>query len=211
MNFIKTAIFILFTVSIFAWCAEEETLWESCDDLTKLAPSYGQKAWSPNAFKGTEIGRMDVCTEEKIEGKGSIRWVVTKQDVDDKLKEDPKFSQAMINFLYGQNFEPYIEVRFHIKCENPKHPSVGAMLLGGKPASIPILARDEVTKGWKEIKWNLKGVDIGRSEKWGYIMNYFRIFTSAGSFLEGDALDFHIDNMRLVTNEPEDVTSSSNE
>ncbi len=206
MNILRTAVLVAFSGIVFAFCAEEETLWESCDDLNKTTPIYGQVAWSPKSFQGTEIGKMEISTLEKVEGKGSIRWTVTKEDVDKKQQENPKCNQVMINFLYGQKFDPYIEVRFSVKCESPKHPAVSAMLFGGKAPHFPVLARNEVTNGWKEMKWNLKGVDIGRSEKWGYIMNYFRIFT--GTFQEGDALEFYLDNMRLVTEAPEDVTAT---
>lgn len=205
LEYICALSFILSSIPAYAG---EETLWEACDDLDKRAPRYAQRAWSPDAFKQQEIGIIEICRENKLVGDGSIRWVVTREDVDRKIEENPRFNTVMINYLYGQRFDHYTELRFNIKCESPGHPPLRVMLYGtgGKFPSRQILARDEVTDGWKEIRWNLEGVDIGESERRGRIMNFFRIYASAGWFEEGDELELYLDNMRLVTAPVEDLS-----
>jgi len=78
------------------------------------------------------------------------------------------------------------------------------MLMGVKNPYRQILAENEVTQGWKEIRWDLKTADVGRSEQWGMIMNYLRFFARATEF----GLDLYIDNLRLVGPAPQDATGT---
>jgi hypothetical protein len=182
-----------------------ETLWEDCEDLDKINVTYAQPYWRPKAFAESMIGRLEVSQKEKIEGKGSIHWTVSRADVEERLRTTPDFSQVMLNYLYGRDWSPYTELRFSLKCESPRHPDVYVMLIGAKPPYRSVLGRDEVTNGWKEVRWNLADADIGRSEKYGMIMNYFRLFGS--DFRAGDVLDLYLDNMRLVTRPPSDASN----
>lgn len=179
-----------------------ETLWEACEDLAKHNPAYAPPYWRPKAFADSALGQLEVSTDEKIEVRGSLRWVVTAADVAQPLKTTPDFNLVMINYLYGRDWSPYTELRFHLKCESPRHPPVYAMLIGAKAPHRLVLARDEVTRGWKEIRWNLAEADIGRSAKYGAIMNYFRLYSAAGDFRENEALELYLDNLRLVTARP---------
>lgn len=186
-----------------------EALWEACDYLGKINVLYGQPCWRPKAFADALIGSLEISTQEKVEGTGSVHWRVSQADVAERLKVDPTFSQSsvMLNYLYGRDWSPYAELRFSIKCESPRHPPVYALLMGSKNPYRQILAQDEVTNGWKEIRWDLRAadLDIGRSEKWGMIMNYFRLFTHpGGGWREGVALDLYLDNMRLVAPAPKE-------
>jgi hypothetical protein len=183
-----------------------EALWEACEDLEKQNTTYAQPYWRPKAFADLAIGQLTVSTDEKVEGRGSLRWVVTHADVDQRRQVTPNFNLVMINYLYGRDWSPYTELRFHLKCESPRHPPVYAMLIGAQAPHRLVLARDEVTQGWKEIRWNLAEADIGRSEKYGAIMNYFRLYSAAGDFRDKDALELYLDNLRLVTAPPAEAT-----
>ena len=168
-----------------------EVLWEACENLGKI--TWDQLAWRPKSFTKEEIGSVEICTDTKLEGTGSLHWVVTADAVDKKLLELPGLQFARLNYLYGQDFSRNTQVKFHLKCENPKHPPVFAGLSGGQYPDIKVLEKGEVTDGWKEIVWDLKG-DTG--DGWTHI--YFRLYLLPGQFGEEDVLDLYLDNMRLV-------------
>ena len=177
----------------------QESVWDSCEDLTVMNTTYAQRTWDPKAFKGSRIGEVSVSRDEKVEGQGSIHWVVTKADVDEALKQNPKFWIAALHKLYGRDWSPYAELAFHIRCDSPKHPPVYCQLLATKYPLIRVLDRNETTDGWKEVRWDLRKADIGVSEKYGALMNYVRFYAAAKQFEDGDALDIYLDNMRLTT------------
>ena len=185
-----------------------ETLWEACDDIDKRNTTYAQPYWRPKAFEEIRIGTLEVCPDEKLVGNGSIRWHVTREDLDAQLAKTPEFSHITLHYLYGRDWEPYTELRFHLKCKSPQHPPVYAMLIGAKAPYRQVLTRNEVTEGWKEIRWDLREADIGVSERYGKIMNYFRLFSTVEDFYEDDELELYLDNMRLVTAAPTDVTTA---
>ena len=181
-----------------------ESLWEACDDLGKTNPLYGQLCWRPRAFENEFIGKLEISAQEKVEGTGSVHWVVTRADVEEHRKKTPEFSDLKMHYLYGRDWSAYREVRFNVKCESPRHPPVYVMLMGVKNPYRQILAENEVTQGWKQIRWDLKTADVGRSEQWGMIMNYLRFFAGATEF----GLDLYIDNLRLVGPAPQDATGT---
>ena len=176
-----------------------ESVWDSCEDLTVMNTTYAQRTWDPKAFAASRIGRISVSKDEKVEGQGSIHWVVAKADVDAALKQDPKFWIAALHKLYGRDWSPYVELAFHIRCDSAKHPPVYCQLLATKYPLIRILDRNETTDGWNEVRWDLRKADIGVSEKYGPIMNYVRFYAAAKQFEDGDTLDLYLDNMRLTT------------
>jgi hypothetical protein len=185
-----------------------EDLWDNCEDIEQPAPIYAQPRWNPNAYVDFRIGQITVNTDEKSEGKGSIHWVVTKNEVDEKEKKLPKYGLVALHKLYGQSWENISELVFDIKIENPNHPPISCMLIGSKAANLFLLDRGQVTNGWKEIRWDMREADIGTSEQYGKLMNYFRLWTSPEAFKEGEVLDVYLDNFRLVTQDsPKDLTN----
>ena len=169
---------------------DEEIVWDACDNIQQT--TWAQPAWHPTWFKNEEVGRLDGCTETKLTGTGSIRWKVTKKNVDEKLKECPGLKLIRMNYLHGTNFARNTAVKFHVKCENPNHPSLFAGIKG-KYRDIKVLDRGEITNGWKEIIWNLNE-EAGQT----CTHTYFRLFAPSEEFREGDVLDIYLDNMRLV-------------
>jgi len=187
-----------------------EGLWEPCDDLRARNTNYAQFYWNPKAFEGIVIGRREISTDTKIEGAGSIHWVVTAEEVAKRREAEPKYWCVALHYLYGggRNWEHCRELRFHIKCEAPAHPPVYCQLIGTKAPNACILKRGEITGGWKEIYLDLAKMDVGVSPKYGRIMNYFRIWSRGEQFQDGDRLDLYLDNMRLSTDPPIDVTEA---
>ena len=179
-----------------------ESIWDSCEDLTVVNPTYAQLVWDPKATRSSRIGVVAVSTEQRAEGRGSIRWVVTHGDVQQALKENVDFWIAALHKLYGQDWSAYVELSLHIQCDSPKHPPLYCQLIGAKVPLIRLLDRDEVTDGWKDVRWDLRTADIGESDKYGPIMNYVRFYALADDLQEGDRLDVYIDNMRLTTEAP---------
>ncbi len=175
---------------IFLKFLDEEIMWENCDDAKRN--TWNQQSWHPNWFKKEEVGKLELSTETKLEGKGSMRWTVTRNDVQEKLKEQPGLKLIRMNYLHGTDFARNTVAKFHVKCENPNHPSIFASLTG-KYHNVQVLARGEVTNGWKEIIWNF-------NEEAGQTCThiYFRLFASPEEFKEGDILDIYLDNMKLV-------------
>ena len=110
--------------------------------------------------------------------------------------------------LLGAVFETTRAPPTYIKCQSPRHPPVFCLLYGsGKFPNRSILRRNEVTKGWKEVRWNLRRVDLGTSKKNGPFIHYLRIWTTTDQFRPKDTLDLYLDNVRLVTREaPLDLT-----
>ena len=124
-----------------------------------------------------------------------------------RRKTEPAFKTVAIHRLFGGDFEPYAEVSFNIKCDNTNHPRLYLQLLGAKAPSTIILDRGQTTRGWKEIRLSLSTLDIGASETYGKIMNYFRFYSCASAFEAGDTLDLYLDNLRLTTKKaPTEVT-----
>ena len=190
-----------------------EALWDNCDDVTRRHPTYAQPIWDPKAFRACRVGRVAVSTKERIEGEGSIHWVVTPRDVAAQNTHHPKGSTIAIHKLYGRPWPDVEELRFHIKCRTPNHPIVYCLLYGNNHyPNRCILKRGEVTRGWREVRWDLRKVDIGTSNKHGRILWYLRFWTNTRHFKPGDGLDLYIDNIRLVTRTaPVDVTEASGE
>ena len=175
-----------------------------------MQPVYNQLAWDPKAFHDLRIGQLAVSTEEKVEGNASLHWAVTAAEVAQRRQTEPAFEIVAIHRLFGLDFEPYAEVSFNLKCDNPNHPPLYVQLLGVKATNTLILDRGQTTQGWKEVRLDLSKLDIGTSEVYGKIMNYFRFYSSASAFAAGDRLDLYLDNLRLTTRKaPTEVTTPS--
>jgi len=211
----KTIVVILGVVAalsnanLLSAAESEETLWDSCDSITVTAPGYGSRMmWNPKEFKQCQIGTTSVDTKEKVEGKGSIHWVVTEKDIQEYLKKAPRGIVA-IHKLYGKDWSPYVELKFSIKCKDPNHPDILGQLLGSytKPPVIEILKRGEVTNGWKEISWDLTKYELVAG-RYGKIMNHFRIYTNPSWYKEILPIDLYIDNIRLVTRKTGEIGES---
>jgi hypothetical protein len=164
-----------------------EVMLENCDNIGKS--TWSQLAWHPNAFKNEEVGTLALSTENKVEGTGSIQWTVTKQEVDAK----PGLSVIRMNYLYGADIARISALKFYVKCEKSNHPPVFASLYGsntGNYSNVQVLARGEVTNGWKEIVWNL-GAETGRVQTHAY----FRLFAVPGDFQVNDVLEIYLDSI----------------
>lgn len=186
--------------------ALEEYLWDSCDSLDIMAPIFWQPAWNPVAFANQVVGSLRIDFDTKIEGRGSIHWSVNRQEVERVQSQSPLPDFIMINRLYGQDWGDVRQLRFHIKCEIPDHPPVFVQLVGhGQFPSMTILDRGEMTDGWKEIIWDVSNLDLGVHEEYGRRLWFFRIASRTEWFEENDVLDLHIDNIRLLAAEAEEV------
>jgi len=185
----------------------DASLLEACEDLNKVNAVFRQKHWDPKGTRATRIGKFSISAEHKVEGEGSIHWLVTREDVDAKLEAVPRLSLVALDYLYGRRWGHIDEVCFHIKCENPDHPPLYAMLSasGASPAT-PILGRGKITNGWKEIRWNVRNAGIGVSEKWGRIVWLIRVYARAVAFKPSDTIDLYVDNIRLVASDARDIT-----
>jgi hypothetical protein len=185
-----------------------ESLLDACEDLGIVQPVYNQVAWDPKAFHEQQIGQLAVSTAEKVEGRGSFHWVVTAEEVEQRLKKEPAFEVVAIQRLFGLDFEPYAEMSFNLKCDTSNHPRLYLQLLGAQAPSTILLDRGQTTQGWQEIRLQLSALDIGVSATYGKIMNYFRFYCAASAFEEGDRLDIYLDNLRLTTKKtPTELTA----
>ena len=186
---------------------DDGSLLEACEDLTKTNTTFAQKHWDPKGTQPSRIGDISVSKDEKVQGEGSVHWVVTREHLDNKLKDLPGMSVIALDYLYGRQWGPIAEVRFHIKCENPNHPPLYVMLnaTGASPVK-KILDRGETTDGWREVVWDVKDADIGVSEQWGKIVWLFRWYAQTNAFEAGDTIDLYLDNIRLIAAQAEDVS-----
>lgn len=174
----------------------EEFLWDGCEAITAT--------WNPEVFKDVHVGTVSIDNKEKVEGEGSIHWVVTEEEIRKSLEE--KKGMVAIHKSYRNDWSPYIELKFSVKCENPNGPDIFVQLQGAyeKPPGINILKRGEVTNGWKEISWDLTS-HVWKESQYGKIMNYFRIYTSPSWYEKALPIDIYIDNIRLVTKKAAEV------
>ena len=190
--------------------AGDESLLEACEDLNKVNAVFQQKHWDPKGTQPMRIGTITVSTEHKVQGSGSIHWVVTREDLERKRESMPALSLVSLDYLYGRKWGPINEVRFHLKCEDPNHPPLFAMLSASGASPVTrVLERGVATKGWKEVCWNVRDADIGVSEKWGKIVWLLRLYTAAKEFEPDDSIDLYIDNIRLLAAAAKDVTERS--
>lgn len=169
--------------------------------------TFRQKHWDPNASRALRIGTLEISTEEKVQGAGSVHWTVTAADVAARRAEVPDVGVLPLDYLYGRQWGPIDEVRFHIKCESPRHPPLHALLsASGASPSMMILDRDETTNGWREVIWDVRNAEIGVSEQWGKIVWLLRIYARGAALEEDDAIDLYLDNIRLITAPAQDVS-----
>lgn len=171
---------------------KNEIQMDSCDDINKF--TWNQPAWRPKWFTKEEVGKLEVSTEHKVTGKGSIHWSAGEAEIKAKLLEMPNLRFIRLTYLYGTNIARATKIKFHIKCENAQHPPIFATLTSpsGKYKHIPVLARNEVTGGWKEIIWEL-GDEAGQN----CTHLYFRLFALPEDFRAGDGIDIYLDDIRM--------------
>jgi len=165
---------------------------ENCDNIEKM--TWAQKAWRPRSFVKEEIGKLSISEECKVEGKGSVHWVVSAEDVKNKLKEHPKLKFVRLIYLYGANFSRFKKIKFNVKSETVNHPPLFATMISpsGKYKQIPVLERNEITNGWKEIEWEF-GSEAGQV----CTHIYFSILTPPNEFRDTDSIDLYLDDIKV--------------
>jgi len=182
-------------------------LLEACEDLDKVNVTFAQKHWDPTGSRELRIGTLEISTDEKVQGEGSVHWTVAAEDVAARRAEVEDLGVLPLDYLYGRLWGPIDEVRFHIKCESPRHPPLYALLsASGASPSMTILDRDEATDGWREIVWDVRDAEIGVSERWGKIVWLFRFYAQGAAFEADDGIDLYLDNIRLITAPAQDVS-----
>ena len=169
---------------------EGEIVWDNCDDIERM--TWGQQAWRPKPFTAKEVGKLSADTVDKVEGKGSIRFEVSYDDVLEKQKAMPKIDCIGFNYLHGSDFSRYVAYEFSLKCDTPQHPEIWCSI--GFTKRMKLLERNEVTNGWKVYKFPSAGL----FEK-PCTHTYLRVFSTPESFKQGDRIDLRIDNMKLHT------------
>lgn len=162
---------------------------------------FGERATHPRNY-GTYprvLGRY--VREEAIMSLGAAT------DVAARRAEVPEVGVLPLDYLYGRQWGPIDEVRFHIKCESPRHPPLYALLsASGASPTMMTLDRDETTAGWREVVWDVRNAEIGVSEQWGKIVWLLRIYAQGAAFEEDDGIDLYLDNLRLITAPAQDVS-----
>lgn len=165
---------------------------DNCDSIDKI--TWNQPAWRPRFFTKEAIGKLEVSKEHKVEGKSSVRWTVSAQDVKNKLKEIPGLRFVRLNYLYGFDFSRIVKIKFYVKSEVPNHPPLFATMISpsGKYKNIPVLERNEATNGWREVVWELE-------KEAGQICThiYLSIFSYPNQFEEGDSIELYLDDIRI--------------
>lgn len=167
---------------------ETTVLWDNCDNIDRK--TWAQRAWRPKSFAPIEIGKLTPSTKEKVSGKGSIRFEVSYEDVQEKLKKMPKLDRVGFNYLHGSDFSRYTAYEFYLKCDSDKHPEIYVAI--GYTKWVKILNRNQKTNGWKKFTIPCKGL-----MKKPCTHTYFRLFATPKGFKPGDKIDLYIDEMKL--------------
>ena len=184
-----TIIMLILAAYQFVTAAETKAVvWENCDNINRK--TWGQTAWRPKSFVSTEVGKLSADTTEKAEGKGSIRFEITYEDVVEKMKKMPTLDRICVNYLHGSDFSKNTAYEFQIKCESAQHPEIWVAM--GYTKWNKILNRNEVTNGWKKIKIPSVGLFPKPCPA-----TVFRVFALPKEFKEGDKIDLYIDDMKL--------------
>ncbi len=184
-----------------------EYLFDGCNDLEIMAPIFWQPAWNPRGYEDHRAGKLSIDNEASVQGSGSIAWTVTENHISEVLsrEEPPEF--IMFNRLFGQNWGDVREVRFHVKSMAENSPPIFVQLVGhGRAPERTVVKRGEMTGGWKEIRWDVEGLDLGEHEEYGTRLWYFRIGARTEALREGDSIDIRLDNIRFVAAPGEDVS-----
>ena len=167
---------------------QSEKVWDDCDNINRK--TWAPQAWRPKPYASTEVGKLTQSTTEKFSGAGSIRFEVSYEDVQNKLKQSPKLDRIGFNYLHGGDFSRYTAYQFQFKCESPHHPEIWVSI--GSTKWVKILNRNEVTSGWRKIKVPCQGLF-----KKPCTHTYLRVFATPKSFKDGDRIDLYIDEMML--------------
>lgn len=174
--------------SRFLQFLQSEKVWDDCDNIDRK--TWAQQAWRPKPYASTEVGKLTQSTTEKCSGTGSIRFEVSYEDVQNKLKQTPKLDRIGFNYLHGGDFSRYKAYQFQLKCESPHHPEIWVAI--GYTKWVKVLDRNEVTNGWRKIKVPCQGLF-----KRPCTHTYLRVFATPKSFKADDRIDLYIDEMKL--------------
>ncbi len=184
-----------------------EYLFDGCNDIEIMAPIFWQPAWNPRGYEGHRIGSFSIDKETSVQGSGSIAWTVTAGQVHEVISREEPPEYVMINRLFGQDWGDVREVRFHVKSLAGNTPPLFVQLVGhGEAPSRTIIEREEATDGWKEIRWNVEGLDLGEHEEYGRRLWYFRVGARTDDLEEGESIDIRLDNIRFVAAPGEDAS-----
>ena len=167
---------------------KSEKVWDNCDNINRK--TWAQPAWRPKSFASTEVGKLTQSTTEKYSGTGSILFEVTYEDVQKKLKQNPRTDRIGFNYLHGGDFSRYTAYQFQLKCESAHHPEIWVAI--GYTKWVKVLDRNEVTNGWRKIKVPCQGLFKGPCTH-----TYLRVFATPKSFKAGDKINLYIDEMKL--------------
>jgi hypothetical protein len=179
--------------------ATEESLWDACDNLELRSTSQpSEYAWNPPAFQTICVqGDRTISTVYKVEGTGSIHWVVNAEDI-------PAQEEIIaLHRSYRRSTTELVQLKFHIKCEDAAHPAIYMQFVNYTDGKYPVkqvLAAHEVTNGWKEVTWNLSIAEMGS------VLWYLRFYAYSSWFDEGEKIDLYIDNLRFLTADTNDMS-----